>query len=270
MGWHRDIVRPRTYSPMLKVISGPGGPSTSYLASLRHAKRSAPEEASRQRVRELEEQIEAEREPYAFLDDLLTGSGDVLVQAVIQAFRLLGFADVRDADAEAAGDKGPRREDIRIVDARMPVLVETKGIAGLPSEEDALQVTKYLRPRMIEWDRTDVRGLAIINHQRNLPALDREHAGLPPPLSIHGLLVQFTPFIDALSDDLYGGGIALSLFQLHLREVDDPPAWLPHRVTLWLPVWLPQADKLSITMTFLLSKLIIMPRTIKRPQMLLM
>jgi hypothetical protein len=26
---------------------------------------------------------------------------------------------------------------------------------------------------MKEWNRTDVQGLAIINHQRNLPALDR-------------------------------------------------------------------------------------------------
>jgi hypothetical protein len=61
------------------------------------------------------------------------------------------------------------------MDARMPVLVEAKGIASMPSEEDALQVTKYLRPRMIEWDRADVHGLTVINHQRNLPVLDRDH-----------------------------------------------------------------------------------------------
>jgi hypothetical protein len=29
---------------------------------------------------------------------------------------------------------------------------------------------------MREWERTDVQGLLVINHQRNLPALDREHA----------------------------------------------------------------------------------------------
>jgi len=138
----------------------------------------AIQEASRQRVRELEEQIEAERQPYAFLDELLTESGGALVQAVIRTLRLIGFEDVVDvdADAEVAGTNGPRREDIRIMDARMPVLVEVKGITGLPSEEDALQVTKYLRPRMIEWNRTDVHGLAVINHQRNIPALDREHS----------------------------------------------------------------------------------------------
>lgn len=146
------------------------------IAELRHEITSV-QEASRQRVRELEEQIETEREAYAFLDDLLTASGSHLVQAIIQTLKLIGFADVRDVDmeAEATGYTGPRREDIRIMDARMPVLVEAKGIAGLPAEEDALQVTKYLRPRMIEWNRTDIHGLAIINHQRNLPALDREH-----------------------------------------------------------------------------------------------
>jgi len=146
------------------------------IAGLRSEIR-AVEEASRQRVRELEELIEAERTPYGFLDDLLTASGAPLVEAVIQTLKLIGFADVHDVDAEAeaAGDTGPRREDIRIMDARIPVLVEVKGITGMPSEEEAMQVAKYLRPRMKEWNTTDIHGLAVINHQRNLPALDREH-----------------------------------------------------------------------------------------------
>ena len=137
----------------------------------------AVEEASRQHIRELEEQIEAEQEQYAFLDDLLTASGDTLVQAVIRTLQLIGFADVRDvdADAEATGNTGPRREDIHIKDTRAPIIAEAKGITGLPSEEDSLQILKYLRPRMREWDQTDIHGLTIINHQRNIPALDREH-----------------------------------------------------------------------------------------------
>jgi hypothetical protein len=136
------------------------------------------EEATRTRVRELEERIEAERAQYGFLHDLVTASGDDLVQAVIRALKTIGFNDVRDvdADAQAAGDTGPRREDVRIMDAPVPVLVEVKGITGTPKEADSLQVTKYLIPRMREWGRTDIRGLAIVNHQRHLPALDREHA----------------------------------------------------------------------------------------------
>jgi len=99
------------------------------------------------------------------------------VKAVITALKTLGFQDVRDVDAEkeAAGDTGPRREDIHLMDAAVPVLIEVKGITGTPKEASALQVAKYLAPRMREWKRTDLRGLAIVNHQRHIPALDREH-----------------------------------------------------------------------------------------------
>jgi hypothetical protein len=41
-------------------------------------------------------------------------------------------------------------------------------------------------------------------------------------------------------------------------------------VTLWLPVWLPQMDKLFDYNDFPPEQVDIMPRTIKRPQMLLM
>jgi len=135
------------------------------------------EESTRIRVRELEEQIEAERGEYGFLHDLLTASGDELVRAVIRALNTVGFNDVRnvDTDAEAAGDTGPRREDLRIMDAALPVLVEVKGITGLPTEAMSLQVTKYLVPRIREWNRPDIHGLTIINHQRNVSALDRDH-----------------------------------------------------------------------------------------------
>jgi hypothetical protein len=135
------------------------------------------EEETRIRVRELEEQIKAEREQYGFLHDLVTATSGNLVQAVIRALNTLGFNDVRDVDAEAeaAGETGPLREDLRIMDAAVPVLVEIKGIAGTPKEASSLQVTKYLAPRMREWNRTDIHGLAIVNHQRHRPTLDREH-----------------------------------------------------------------------------------------------
>jgi hypothetical protein len=48
-----------------------------------------------------------------------------------------------------------------------------KVIAGLPKEEDSIQVFKYIAPRMREWNRNDVKGLSIVNHQRNVPALER-------------------------------------------------------------------------------------------------
>lgn len=135
------------------------------------------EEETRARIGKLEEKIQTERAEYGFVHDLLTSSGESLVNAVAKTLKALGFNDVRDADAEAKkdGDSGNLREDLRIMDAQVPVLVEIKGIAGLPKEASSLQVAKYLVPRMREWNRSDLHGLAIVNHQRNLPALDREH-----------------------------------------------------------------------------------------------
>lgn len=136
----------------------------------------ALQEETRARIRQLEEEIEAERHQYDFLHEIITATGDDLVKAVIRALGVIGFQDVRDADAEveAAGITGQRREDLRIMDAPVPVLVEVKGIAGMPKEANALQVAKYISPRMRDWGRTDIRGLAIVNHQRHLPALERE------------------------------------------------------------------------------------------------
>lgn len=135
------------------------------------------EEETRARIGELEEKIQAERTEYSYLHDLITCTGEELVQAVARTLKALGFNDVQDVDAEAKakGDSGNLREDLRIMDAPIPVLVEIKGIAGFPKEASSLQVAKYLIPRMREWDTTKLHGLAIVNHQRGLPALDREN-----------------------------------------------------------------------------------------------
>jgi hypothetical protein len=131
------------------------------------------EEETRRQVRDLEEQIQAERTQFKFLYDLITATGDDLVQAVIRTLEVIGFTEVEDVDAE--GSAGPLREDVRIMGIPVPILVEVKGIVGLPREASSLQVAKYLAPRMRECGRTDLHGLAIINHQRNLPGLDRDN-----------------------------------------------------------------------------------------------
>ncbi|HEV2058430.1 MAG TPA: hypothetical protein VGR11_03670 [Solirubrobacteraceae bacterium] len=112
----------------------------------------------------------------AHLHTLLTGTGDALVDAVIRTLTGLGFTAVVDVDAErhASGDKGTKREDVHIVLGGHPlVLGEVKGIDGTPKETNALQVSKYLAPRMRELNRTDLHGLSIVNHQRHLPPLQR-------------------------------------------------------------------------------------------------
>jgi hypothetical protein len=135
----------------------------------------AVEEASRQRRLELEREIETERHQAGYLHELLRETGEPLVRAVQAALETLGFAEVIDSDQQKSqGER--RREDLQIRDGSPIVLVEAKGIAGMPPEHEAVQVWKYLAPRMTEWQRTDVHGLSIINHQRHMPALERNQS----------------------------------------------------------------------------------------------
>jgi hypothetical protein len=131
---------------------------------------------SREEVVRLEGEIESERASPGYLHDLLTKSGDDLVAAVTTGLTTLGFQDVQDVDTDADRESStPLREDLQIHDRSPLLLVEVKGIGGLPAESDALQVAKYVAPRMKELGRFDIQGLFIVNHQRHLPALDRQN-----------------------------------------------------------------------------------------------
>lgn len=132
-----------------------------------------------EKISSLQVEIQQERAKMTFLQDLLTETGSDLVKAVRQTLQALGFTQVVDVDAEleALGSDANKREDLQIHDQSPVLLVEVKGIAGVPSDEDALAVRKYFAPRMREWDRTDIAGLAIINHQRHLPPLQRDNSG---------------------------------------------------------------------------------------------
>jgi len=135
------------------------------------------QEEAKKRVIAFEEAIEKERTVFDYMHDLIRGTGRPLVGAVKKTLEVLGFQSVVDVDEEMekAQDKRPKREDLRIHDESPILLVEVKGISGLPRDAAALQVWKYIAPRMREWGRIDIQGLAIINHQRNSPALDREN-----------------------------------------------------------------------------------------------
>jgi hypothetical protein len=67
-----------------------------------------------------------------------------------------------------------RQEDLQIRDRSPQLILEIKGLAGKPTEADTGQVTKYVVRRMREGV-TDVQGLVIINHERNIPAAERDH-----------------------------------------------------------------------------------------------
>ncbi|MBW4501383.1 MAG: hypothetical protein KME57_17930 [Scytonema hyalinum WJT4-NPBG1] len=134
------------------------------------------EEEVKTKVAKLEEAIEKEQSENAYLYDLIRENSTLLVSAVNKALEVLGFQSVIDVDKEMekAGDTRPKREDLQIKDGSPILLVEVKGISGLPMNE-SLQALKYLAPRMKEWNRTDIQALSIINHQRNIPPLDREN-----------------------------------------------------------------------------------------------
>jgi hypothetical protein len=124
----------------------------------------------------LRQQIEQKESETQFINNLLTATDDVLVDAVEKSLEILGFKDIvkMDKEREKNGANEPKREDLQIRDVLPTLLVEVKGISGHPTDKAALQVSKYIAPRMKSLGHTNVRGLAVINHQRHIPALDRE------------------------------------------------------------------------------------------------
>ncbi|MHC4864070.1 MAG: hypothetical protein ACYTEX_08305 [Planctomycetota bacterium] len=135
------------------------------------------EERAEKEERELTDKIADERERNGYLYDLLRETDSTLVQAVITALGVVGFTDVVDVDKElrASGEAASLREDIQVKDRSPALIVDVKGITGKPSDAEAMQSQKHASIRMKEWDRTDVGGLTIVNHQRHLPPLEREN-----------------------------------------------------------------------------------------------
>lgn len=127
------------------------------------------------KVRSLEAQIASERSEAAFLYDLIRETGDPLANAVRKALMRIGFREVIDVDEEmkSNGKDANLREDLRIVERSPVLIVDVKGVAGIPADSEALQSQKHAYIYMRENNRTDVKGLTIINHQRLIPALDR-------------------------------------------------------------------------------------------------
>lgn len=129
------------------------------------------------KIVELEQEIENHKTNFSYLFNLLTETGDSLVQAIKTTLIILGFKQVKDIDQEleSQGVKRQNREDLRIHDYETILILEVKGISGFPSDEDTLAVDKYVSLRMREWKTVNVQGLTIVNHQRHLPPLDRNN-----------------------------------------------------------------------------------------------
>lgn len=124
------------------------------------------------KVLAIEAEIQEEMKRMAFLHGILTNTGDKLVTDVRLLLEYIGFQQVKQPEEEQGTNK---QEDLQIHDRTPTLLLEVKGISGMPTEKDTHQVTKYVLRRSREWDRRDVCGIFLVNHQRNIPALQRDH-----------------------------------------------------------------------------------------------
>ncbi|MFC1718071.1 hypothetical protein ACFL6S_30700 [Candidatus Poribacteria bacterium] len=134
------------------------------------------EQRLRAGLEELDKRIGEERERSGFLHGIITKTGYNLVLDVKSCLEFIGFEKVIDVDEQMSDQEDPRpQEDLQILDRSPALLLEIKGISGLPDESDVNQVIKYVSRRMKDWDTRDVHGVSIINHERHLPALERNN-----------------------------------------------------------------------------------------------
>ncbi len=132
-----------------------------------------------EQIAELERQIGRLRETDGYLHELIQETDRKLVVAVAKTLKLLGFNHVIDVDEKLLKESAKGKdEDLQIADHSPIILVEIKGIRGLPNDEESLQVGKHLVRRMKELKRTDIQGLTIINHQRHIAPLDRDNGSV--------------------------------------------------------------------------------------------
>lgn len=132
---------------------------------------------AKEELEEIDKKIIKEREKSGFLHGIITKSGDELVVSVKKCLEFIGFKKVINVDEKIDNQEGStlKQEDLQIMDKSPALLLEIKGLSGLPRESDTMQVYKYMTRRMKEWNRVDVRGISIINHQRNIPPLERNN-----------------------------------------------------------------------------------------------
>lgn len=145
------------------------------VAELRREK-TRVEEEMRATVATLDDQIVAEQAANGWIHDLLTATGDELVNAVKRALAEVGFSAIVDVDEIRDNAGQSRREDLRLEDRKPVLVVDIKGIGGRPTDEDATQANKHALIHARESKNPEVQGLSIINHERHMPPLERDNA----------------------------------------------------------------------------------------------
>lgn len=131
---------------------------------------------AKKRIKDIDEEINKERKKYSFLYGIITKNGRGLVGDIKLCLEFIEFNEVLDVDKENENkDSIMKQEDLQIKDGSPILLIEVKGLSGTSRESDTFQVVKYINRRMKKMNRTDIRGISIINHQKNIPALQRDN-----------------------------------------------------------------------------------------------
>ncbi len=153
-----------------------------------------------------DQEIKANNDKYSFLHEILTETGDELVTSVIQFLEWLGFENIVDMDSQTDGLK---EEDIQIENDKGLLVIEVKGIRGTSKDSECSQISKIKYRRAKERGKFDVFGLYIVNHQRHIPAKQREN----PPFTKEQ--------IDDAVNDERGLLTTWSLFNLYFDIQND-------------------------------------------------
>lgn len=127
-------------------------------------------------IKEIEQKLIDNNANYKFLYDILTESGDSLVQAIIKYFKWLGFENVLDKDETINNDIF--EEDIQVdLGDKGLLIIEVKGLYGTSKDSECAQISKVRYRRSEERGRFDVHALYIVNNERGIEPLKRT---IPP------------------------------------------------------------------------------------------
>lgn len=115
--------------------------------------------------------IAYEKEQYGFLQGILINTGAKLVVDVKKCLEFIKFEKVVNVDEI----KKTKEEDLWICD-EPPLVIEVKGpLSANTKDSDVKQASTYVGRRRVQWDRSDVNGVLIMNHQSRIPPLERDH-----------------------------------------------------------------------------------------------
>lgn len=137
---------------------------------------SRKQEEYKKEIEDLEKQALTIGEKFNYLEQLITESGSQLVNAVKAYLEWLGFENVVDKD-ETVEEGGIKEEDLCFNYNGILVLVEVKGINGTSTDAECSQIDKIVNRRMRSRNNTNVQGVYIVNHQKNIEPIKRQ---IPP------------------------------------------------------------------------------------------